>query len=298
MLYSESDVKGINGLDVLSEANYLSDNIITPITVPVVENSSLGAAVVRFSDIESITESYGCDYLEAMVAVAEQNDIDPEYLAVAVDEARIIEEPELVNELANVVINPQSENSLAYKICEAMVNSYAETGDEAYLEAMTTDQYMNGVNQAFDNYDLHKDDIMKTAASRYKTSDQAKRDIDRLGIIAELQKKNIKANSTRINPTVAKAAYNTLDRLKKEADNAPRTWLAHKVASLRGLYYKWLEKSRTERDLGKAGIFKKVASRILGVIDYLMSKLQKLTNKIGTNDYRYAFKGSLKDDKK
>lgn len=297
MLYSESDVKGINGLDVLSEANYLSDNIVTPITVPVVENSNLGAAVVRFSDIESITESYGCDYLDAMVAVAEQNGIDPEYLAVAVDEARIIEEPELINELANIVINPQSENSLAYQFCEAMVDSYAETGDEAYLEAISTDQYMDKMNQIYDNYDLHKDDITKTT-SKYKNSEQAKHDIDKLGRLAEIGKKNIKANSTRINPTVAKAAYNTLDRLKKEADNAPRTWLAHKVASLRGLYYKWLEKARTERDLRKAGIFKTIASKVLGVLDYLMSKLQKLTNKIGTNDYRYSFQSSLKEKKK
>ena len=297
MLYSESAVKCINGLDILSEANYLFDDISTPKTIPVVENSDLGAAVVRFSDIESISESYGCDYIDAMEAVAEQNDIAPEYLAVAVDEARIIEEPELINELANVVINPQSENSLAYQFCEAMVDSYAETGDEAYLEAMTTDQYMNGVNQTFDNYELHKDEIMKSA-SKYKNSEQAKHDIDKLGRLAEIGKRNIKANSTRINPTVAKAAYNTLDRLKKEADNAPRTWLAHKVASLRGLYYKWLERARTERDLRKAGIFKTIASKVMGVIDYLMSKLQGLTNKIGNNDYRYTFQSSLKEKKK
>jgi len=133
MLYSESVVKGINAFDILSECVYI-DNFINPKTIPVVENSDLGAAVVRFSDIESISECYGCDYIDAMIAVAEQNDIDPEYLAVAVDEARIIEEPELVNELANVVINPISQYDPEYMFCEECFANYLETGDESFLE--------------------------------------------------------------------------------------------------------------------------------------------------------------------
>ena len=69
-----------------------------------------------------------------------------------------------------------------------------------------------------------------------------------------------------------------LQRIRTEAANQPRTWLAKKIAALRSIYSNYLNKARMERAQGRAGIFKTIASKILGVIDFLMKKLQHAAN--------------------
>ena len=71
---------------------------------------------------------------------------------------------------------------------------------------------------------------------------------------------------------------NRLQRIRAEAANQPHTWLAKKVAALRSIYLNYLNRARVERAQGRAGIFKKIASKILGVIDFLMRKLQHAVN--------------------
>ena len=143
---------------ILENAAFIGagSSIITPATVAVTENSSVQAMVVRFADIEALSEEYGCSYLDAMSAVVEANELDPNTFAVAVDEAEIIENPELMNELANVVINPQSENSFAYQFCEAMVDGFAETEEEAFLEAMVDDEVADQVLSSLDEADANR----------------------------------------------------------------------------------------------------------------------------------------------
>lgn len=69
-----------------------------------------------------------------------------------------------------------------------------------------------------------------------------------------------------------------LQRIRAEAANQPRTWLAKKIAALRNIYSNYLNRARMERAQGRAGIFKTIASKILGVIDFLMKKLQHVAN--------------------
>lgn len=138
----QDSAANINAETILENAAYLTSgsSMLTPKTVAVTENSTVQAMVVRFGDIEALSEEYGYDYIDAIFAVAEANDIDPQYLAVAVNEADIITNPDMMDDLMNVVINPQSEDSVAYQFCEAMVDNYAETEDEAFLEAMVDDE--------------------------------------------------------------------------------------------------------------------------------------------------------------
>ena len=148
----QSAVPDVNA--ILENALYLESGstMITPQTVAVTENSAVQAMVVRFGDIAALAEEYGYNYIDAMVAVAEANEIDPNVLAVAVDEAEIIENPDLVGELDHVVINPQSENSFAYKFCEAMVDAWIESdGTEgAFLEAVVDDEVADQVLASLD----------------------------------------------------------------------------------------------------------------------------------------------------
>lgn len=68
--------------------------------------------------------------------------------------------------------------------------------------------------------------------------------------------------------------YQRLKRLRAQAENEPKTWLAKKIASLRSIYQNYLQKARIAKSQGQASVFQKVASAILGCIDFLMKKMQ------------------------
>ena len=142
MIYSEQDLRiGANAFDIINESAWIDGgSIISPRTIALVESNSVGGYVVRFNDIEALSEEYGIDYIDSMLAIAEVNGIDPQYLAVAVNESDIIINPELVYELANVITVPISRNSTAYQFCEACIDRYMNTGDEGYLELLVEEE--------------------------------------------------------------------------------------------------------------------------------------------------------------
>ena len=88
MLLSESELNMYNADSILDEAVLLdeSESITKLPAIPVVENSRLGCGVVSFTDLDSIVEDYGCDYEDAFCAIAEQNEIGPDTLAVSVED--------------------------------------------------------------------------------------------------------------------------------------------------------------------------------------------------------------------
>ena len=135
MLLSESDVMNYSFEQILDEAVYLDENeAVTKVAaIPVVENSRLGAAVVSINDINSIVEDYGCDYEDAFCAIAEQNEIDPEDLAVSVEDWKLIETPELGYVVPNIVVKPISENSDEYALVEGCFEAFLESGDDDYF---------------------------------------------------------------------------------------------------------------------------------------------------------------------
>ena len=137
MLFKESDLAQDVNLD---QYMYLTEqesktNIST---IPVLENSRIGIHTVDFDNVQKIAEDHGCDYLTAINSIQESNKLDS--VAVVVDESTIIEDASIINELENVIIKPQSENSTAYQFCEEMANAYLESGDEQYLDAIVLDE--------------------------------------------------------------------------------------------------------------------------------------------------------------
>ena len=107
--------------NILNESVYLdeSESILSAKAIPVVENSRIGAYVVKLEDIATFAEDYGMNYNDAMNAVVESNDIDMDHLAVAVKETTIMANPSIVNELANVVVTPIPQTDPVYQFTEA-----------------------------------------------------------------------------------------------------------------------------------------------------------------------------------
>ena len=294
MLFKESDLAINEAANILDKSTYLTEqeSLTRVQTVPVVENSRLGAYVVDFSDIERLSEDYGCSYIEAMEAVAEANGIeDPDkHFAVAVDEAAMIEDASLGQELANAVIKPQSETSLAYQFCEACANAYLESGDEQYLGAILEGKVGDAWNAVKGDASNAASTVKGAAASAgnaidprnirddYQTAQQAG-----LGKVASakdalVHNKAAAGVAGGVGVGAVAAGIATARHFIKAAENKPKSWISQKIASLRGIYAKWLKAAQKQSDAGKANVFKQGAAKLMTIIDALLKKLQTAAN--------------------
>ena len=147
MLFRQSDL----AYDPIQEANnilnksvYLdeSEAVVSAKAIPVVENSRIGAYVVRLEDIATFSEDHGMNYMDAMSSIAESNDIDTNNLAVSVKETTIMANPGIVNELSNVVVTPLPETDSMYQFTEACVDAFIESGDTSYMDLLVEETLM------------------------------------------------------------------------------------------------------------------------------------------------------------
>lgn len=244
MLFTESDFmigantsKDKNFNDILGEAVFLDEEecALQPIAVPVVENTRIGALVANFSDIERLSEENNIDYIDAVYAVAESNDVNFGSIAVAIDEARIIADPELIDEVANVVVRPISENSDAYVFVDMLVEAYAKTGDVDFL-----------------NY-------MLEAEKADKKDDKVVSDTAVEGNKAEAEKVKV---------------YGFLAKIKKYAIDKPKEWIAERIAALNAKMVEYRQKLEAKKAEGKdLSIFQQILKKIASCIEWLTEKL-------------------------
>ena len=143
-------------------------------SIPVIENSRLDAAVVSINDLNSIVEDYGCDYEDAFCAIAEENNLDLKDLSVAVEDWKLIETPELINLVPNIVIKPISENNIVYQFVDACINEYYETNNEEYLDCLDELSQEGIEKMVGGNYDAAKADMRTLKKYILKAEDETK----------------------------------------------------------------------------------------------------------------------------
>lgn len=107
-------------------------------SIPVIYNENYGY-IIKFDDLEYINEYYGLDYTNGIQCLLEENGIDN--YVVAIDHWKIINNPEIINELGNIVIIPQSKNSFAYRYVDYLL----ELGKY-------TENYKLFLDEAFDQH--------------------------------------------------------------------------------------------------------------------------------------------------
>ena len=78
------------------------------------------------------------------------------------------------------------------------------------------------------------------------------------------------------------------DTLKREYENAPRTWLASKIAAFRSLYTKLEAELDQERSMNRTNMLRKFMRICIKIIDWLALRLQKVANHIGTKNDEYG----------
>ena len=143
-------------------------------SIPVIENSRLDAAVVSINDLNSIVEDYGCDYKDAFCTIAEENNLDLKDLSVAVEDWKLIETPELINLVPNIVIKPISENNIVYQFVDACINEYYETNNEEYLDCLDELSQEGIEKMVGGNYDAAKADMRTLKKYILKAEDETK----------------------------------------------------------------------------------------------------------------------------
>lgn len=236
MLITESQLtRSASFQNILDEAVYLNEaeSALSPVAIPVVENSRIGAAVVNFTDVERLAEENCMDYFEAVDAIAEANQISATDIAVAVDEARIIMDPEIVNECHNVVVRPISENSDAFIFVDMMLEAFENTGDVTFMNMLVEEGEGDSAEQAKD--------------VQAATSDSAKGEKE-VGTIRKW-----------------------LDKIKEYAYTKPKEWIANKIAALNAKAEAY--KAKTEQMGDKAPWYRKIVNMIMKAVAWLTAKM-------------------------
>lgn len=237
MLITESQLnRSTSFQNILDEAVYLNEaeSTLSPVAIPVVENSRIGAAVVNFTDVERLAEENCMDYFEAVDAIAEANQISATDIAVAVDEARIIMDPEIVNECHNVVVRPISENSDAFIFVDMMLEAFENTGDVTFMN-MIIDENGNSGQQA--------EDVANAGAGT--DADKGEKEVG----------------------TIRK----WLDKIKEYAYTKPKEWIANKIAALNAKAEAY--KTKTEQMGDKAPWYRKIVNMIMKAVAWLTAKM-------------------------
>ena len=177
MLIQESKLNAYNSDNIIDEAVILdeSESIIKLPAVPVVENTRLGCGLVYINDLDNIVEDYDCSYEDAFCAIAEQNELDPGNLAVIVEDYSIIETPELVDLVPNIVVKPISENNAIYQFCDYAVSALDEgyLTEEEFNDIMLDELSLKGIGNPIADTVTAKDKSKEVAAQRKESNNAA-----------------------------------------------------------------------------------------------------------------------------
>ena len=252
--------------NILNESVYLdeSEAVVSAKAIPVVENSRIGAYVVRLEDISTFAEDHGMNYENAISSIAESNDIDMDHLAVAVKETTIMANPGIVNELNNVVVTPLPETDSMYQFTEACVDAFIESGDTSYMDLLveetTNDKHFSDLDAERKNGKII--DMIHSRAKRFeKALDFRKNKIDKNLEKNKLNLENEKSDIKKLLKIVKHYGYNT-----------PKALIMKAIASLRIKYNQLLQ------NIPKDKSQQKWYQKILIVIEKTINKLGQYHN--------------------
>lgn len=148
--------------------------------IPLVYNESEGYSIVNYNDLDNLNTQFYSNIDNSINLVAESNNIDPNSIIVCVNEADLIEFPEIINELSNVnyVVDPIPMDNPTVQLCDYLVEEALETGDESCLDVLEEDYTV--VNEVLDKLtpEEKKDLRKKLSTARYNSSKVARNEFE------------------------------------------------------------------------------------------------------------------------
>lgn len=266
------------------------DRTLSVNAVPVLENSRINSAVVSINDLTTLTEDYGCNYEDAFYAVSEANQINPEDLAVVVEDWKLIETPELIEVAPNIVVKPISESNFAFQFVDECISEYCNTGDDQYLYNIIDED--NTFVQRHIKNGAKAGAVLGTLGGAFlsrKASHSVKVNAGgaaagaalgaflggRGGLEVAKRRANFNQKMYKINQ---KAALTTpvSGNVVEEAKKKDPSWISKKIAAIRH----WIEtKLNRNKDPKKQGMIQRLKAKLLGIIDKLKEILHIKTKK-------------------
>lgn len=283
---------GENNVEYLT--NQESDLIMSnPYNIPVIEQHGIIELdkILEFCDYNDYYE-----YEDCIQSIMESNNINN--FCIAINEEDIILQPDIVNLFENYVIIPINENSKIYQECIDYTNkliSLEEARKHTEPRHKTHKIIKRAMNVAnlYGNRDTAETMNVAQSVFPYSTSDMAYNIRNKMYYLTDvndpkrrkrqryqkLLDKLDKADRNRqfaITGGVLGAGVLSATAIYKLATKkkSPKSFIGKKIASFRKIYSNLLKQA--QKNPKKAGMLKRVAAKILKVIDQLMSKLQTM----------------------
>ena len=136
--------------------------------IPLIYNESEGYSIVNYNDLDNLNTQFYSNIDNSINLIAESNNIDPNSIIVCVNEADLIEFPEIVNELSNVnyVVDPIPMDNPTVQLCDYLVEEALETGDESCLDVLEEADY-EYLNEIFDYLDKKEKKAIRRKLNRH-----------------------------------------------------------------------------------------------------------------------------------
>ena len=270
-----------NQLNLLESMQYI-EPINSPAMVPVIENTEIGANIVALEDIMKFAESNGIDDLGyALGCVCEASNVDTSTMAFSIQEENLIGYQyysdivqDILSENVCVYVSPISRHSDVFQLAETAISYLENYDDDCLLEA-----FVNNDFRAFCEDDNTVDKIPKTArrvAGKFEDFEDGEYTAEDWYYD---EKNNQWYNKTTRQYFVpgkpkdpSKATDSWLKKLKQNAIDKPRDWIAKQIAALNQKMRDFIAKAE-QADPKKKGIFMKIKEKIARAIEWLTRKL-------------------------
>ena len=276
MLITESQLGtgfGRSGMSLLENMSYLTEeeSQYHAAMVPVVENARIGANVVALEDIMKFSESNGIEDLGyALSCVCEASNVDKSTIAFSIQEENIIGYQQysdivqdILSENVDVFVYPISRESGAYQLADTAVSYLEAYGDDSLLEAFINNDF-NAFCEATENVNMDKVEIDPKTKKGYIQ--------DKDGTWKEVTS----GDTGKLDNGIV--IIHKLRRLKQEAVDKPRDWVAKQIAALNQKMREFITKAETG-DPKKRGFFMKIKEKIARVIEWLTRKLTNIVRR-------------------
>ena len=257
-------------LNLLESMVYI-EPVNSPAMVPIVENARIGANVVALEDIMKFSESNGIEDLGyALSCVCEASNVDKSTIAFSIQEESLIGYQyysdivqDILSENVDVFVSPISRDSTVYQLAESAVSYLEEYDDDSLLEAFVNNGF-NVFYEATEKVDMDKVEIDPKTKKGYIQ--------DKDGTWKEITS----GDTGRLDNGIV--IMHKLRRLKQEAIDKPRDWVAKQIAALNQKMREFITKAETG-DPKKRGFFMKIKEKIARVIEWLTRKLTNIVRR-------------------
>jgi len=105
-----------------------------PTTTPLIESAEYGAFVVRYSDLVKLSEEYDISIQDSLDSLMYTHQLRPNELIVSLEEWRPYVNQNILYEFTNKYVLIPEIDTPAYRLCEACMESFLETGDYSWLD--------------------------------------------------------------------------------------------------------------------------------------------------------------------